>query len=222
MGQEAMCTARCGAQTSRGKALLETDALIFRGDFRLSVPLKEVRAVEAGAGQLRVVFAGGEVALDLGRLAEVWAEKIRSPKGRLDKLGVRPDSRVGLLAIREEAFRDELRRRTEAVVEGHPDRDCDLVFLGVDSGPDLEQVASLAAALGDQAALWVVYPKGQKALTENDVLAAGRAAGLKDTKVVRFSETHTALKFVIPLKRRRQTGGKTGGKKGRTPGKKKG
>jgi hypothetical protein len=52
------------------------------------------------------------------------------------------------------------------------------------------------------ASLWIVYPKGQKHITENDVLAAGRKTGLKDVKVVGFSPTHTALKFVIPLAKR--------------------
>jgi hypothetical protein len=33
-------------------------------------------------------------------------------------------------------------------------------------------------------------------------LAAGRKCGLKDVKVVGFSSTHTALKFVIPLSKR--------------------
>jgi hypothetical protein len=52
------------------------------------------------------------------------------------------------------------------------------------------------------AALWIVFPKGQKHITEDDVLAAGRKAGLKDVKVVGFSSTHTALKVVIPLSKR--------------------
>jgi len=47
-----------------------------------------------------------------------------------------------------------------------------------------------------------VYEKGKKELTENDVIAAGRKAGLKDVKVVGFSSTHTALKFVLPLEKR--------------------
>jgi hypothetical protein len=47
-----------------------------------------------------------------------------------------------------------------------------------------------------------VYPKGQKQITENDVLGAGRKSGLKDVKVVGFSPTHTALKFVIPVESR--------------------
>jgi hypothetical protein len=51
-------------------------------------------------------------------------------------------------------------------------------------------------------ALWIVYPKGQTQITENDVLAAGRKSGLKDVKVIGFSATHTALKFVIPLSKR--------------------
>jgi hypothetical protein len=34
------------------------------------------------------------------------------------------------------------------------------------------------------------------------VLMAGRIAGLKDIKVVGFSATHTALKFVIPVSER--------------------
>jgi hypothetical protein len=38
-----------------------------------------------------------------------------------------------------------------------------------------------------------------KTITEGDVMAAGKAAGLVDVKVVRFSETHTAEKFVIPV-----------------------
>jgi hypothetical protein len=50
--------------------------------------------------------------------------------------------------------------------------------------------------------LWVVYPKGKKALTEADVLGAGRKAGLKDVKVVGFSATHTALKFVVHAEKR--------------------
>jgi hypothetical protein len=39
-------------------------------------------------------------------------------------------------------------------------------------------------------------------LKETDVIAAARDAGLVDIKVVKFSETHSALKLVIPLSRR--------------------
>jgi hypothetical protein len=78
----------------------------------------------------------------------------------------------------------------------------DLIFYGAAALADLDGIGVLAGAMPPQGALWVVYPKGRKDLRETDVLGAGRAAGLHDVKVARFSETHTALKFVIPLRRR--------------------
>lgn len=47
-----------------------------------------------------------------------------------------------------------------------------------------------------------VRPKGTPAIADTDVIAAGRAAGLVDVKVVRFSATHTAEKLVIPVTKR--------------------
>ena len=47
------------------------------------------------------------------------------------------------------------------------------------------------------AALTVTDPRATRY-----VMTAGEAAGLVDVKVVRFSDTHTALKFVIPKARR--------------------
>jgi hypothetical protein len=76
------------------------------------------------------------------------------------------------------------------------------IFFAVDLKEGLGSLSKISKSMEGAAALWVVYPKGQKHFTENDVLAAGRKAGLKDVKVVGFSTTHTALKFVIPLSRR--------------------
>ena len=49
-----------------------------------------------------------------------------------------------------------------------------------------------------EGALWVIRPKGSPAITEAEVMAAGKRAGLVDVKVASFSGTHTAEKFVIP------------------------
>ena len=57
-------------------------------------------------------------------------------------------------------------------------------------------------AIVSNGAIWVVYPKGRKDIHELDVIAAGKAAGLVDNKVVGFSVTHTSLRFVIPLANR--------------------
>jgi hypothetical protein len=66
----------------------------------------------------------------------------------------------------------------------------------------LKAAGKIAKKVEGAAGLWIVYRKGKKEITENDVLSAGRKAGLKDVKVVGFSSTHTALKFVIPVEKR--------------------
>ena len=61
---------------------------------------------------------------------------------------------------------------------------------------------ALVKAMAPDGALWIIYPKGVQVVREIDVLMAGRKAGVKDIKVVGFSGTHTALKFVIPVSER--------------------
>jgi hypothetical protein len=60
----------------------------------------------------------------------------------------------------------------------------------------------LVSTIKRNGAIWVVYPKGKKHVTEGDVMAAGKEAGLVDVKIVSFSDTHSALKFVIPVAKR--------------------
>jgi hypothetical protein len=52
--------------------------------------------------------------------------------------------------------------------------------------------------LKQNGALWIIRPKGSEAITEAEVMAAGKHAGLVDVKVVSFSPSHTAEKFMIP------------------------
>ena len=40
MGLESMCTASYSGKTSKGSVQLETDAILFRGDFKLTLPFK--------------------------------------------------------------------------------------------------------------------------------------------------------------------------------------
>lgn len=56
---------------------------------------------------------------------------------------------------------------------------------------------SCGSASKPNGAVWAVFRKGRKDFNENDVLRLGLESGLVDVKVVRFSDTHTALKFVI-------------------------
>jgi len=194
MGQEANCEVRFGGKISAGKALLETDDLIFRGDFRLSIPLKTIQSLETADGVLRVTSPAGTALFMLGAQADKWAHKIRNPRTLVDKLDVKPGMRVSLIGVT-----DPLEGRTSDITEGKAAKGSDLIFLGAEAGKDLAKLRSLQKWLKPKGAIWVVYPKSKKEITGVGVIKAGRQAGLVDIKVVRFSDTHTALKFVIPV-----------------------
>jgi hypothetical protein len=198
MGAESGCTARWSGRVSDGKALLETDELIFRGSFRLTIPYREITDVHADGGKLFVEWSGDEVILEVGSCAEDWLNKILYPKVLVDKLGVKPDHRVAVLGL-DAGF---LARRTRTPPSTRATRDHDLIFLAVEKAADLTRIAKLTGALAPAGALWTIRPRGKKEVSESAVREAARAAGLVDVKVARFSETHTAEKFVRPKSKR--------------------
>jgi hypothetical protein len=190
MGQECDCTLRLGKRTFPGRAQLETDFLLFRGGERLKILLRDLTGVTANGGVLRLEFPGGPAALELGAAAETWANKILHPPTLGEKLGVKPGMAIGL----EGEFSEEFRGVVGDATRGK----ADLLFFSAAKGSDLKRIRSLKSRLKPRGALWVVYPKGTQTIRETEVIAAGREAGLKDTKVARFSETHTALRFSQP------------------------
>jgi hypothetical protein len=205
VGNEANCAASLGKQKARGKALLETAELIFRGEdggLRLTIPFASVKSAKAVNGELRLEVPEGVAVFLLGANAEKWCQKILHPKTRSEKLGVKADEMVCLFGNFDEDFLAELGSITKNVSSGKTGGMPEWIFFAAESAKELSQVAKLAKSLKNSAALWIVYPKGQKQITENEVIAAGRKAGLKDLKVVGFSPTHTALKFVIPVEKR--------------------
>jgi hypothetical protein len=191
MGQERECRLRYAGRTQAGKAYLETDYLLFRGAERLKLPFQDLTGVSAEAGDLRLDFAGGPAVFEIGNAAAKWAHKILHPPSRLDKLGIKSGMKLRVVGELEPEFLNEA-AACGAVVNGSAP---DLVFLGAKKPVDLGRIARLAAGMRAGAALWVVYPKGIEDIREIDVIRAGRAAGLKDTKVASFSPTHTALRF---------------------------
>ena len=203
MGQEAYCSVRFEGRVSEGKALLETNDLRFRGDFRLTIPFREMKSLESKEGQLCVAFSGGAAVFELGPLADEWAFKIRNPKGLLEKLGIKPGARLTILGVNDAAFLADIEKIAGELSNGLLLADSDFVFVEADHPDDLGKLQEIPRSIKKNGAIWVVSPKGKSArIREVDVIEAAKAAGLVDTKVVAFSETHTALKLVIPLAKR--------------------
>src|SRR5262245_41079261 len=192
MGQEAKCTLTLGRTKTDGKALLETDALIFRGgDVRLAVPYRDIASVAASDGAMRVEFGGQVAVFAIGATATRWADRIRHPPTRLDKLGIRPGTSVILVGVTDDGVAAEV-AAVGVQVSTRLTGEADVIVLGAERRDRLAKLVPLQRHLKRDGAIWVVRPKGIDAITQRDVMQAGKAAGLVDVKVARFSETHTA------------------------------
>ncbi len=176
----------------QGRLQYEPPKLIFRGRTRRAWDAPALSGARADGPDL-VLADGSRFALG-EKAAASWREAILNPKGRLDKLGVKPGQRAAILNLDDSEFAAELAARLPVLVD---DGELDLLFYGADRAEDLARVEGLMPRLAPRGAIWVVSLKGRLArIKDLDVFAALRPLGLVDTKVCAFSDTRTALRFV--------------------------
>ena len=133
------------------------------------------------------------------------SSELYGTRSRLDKLGVKPGSKVALVDMDDPGFLKELRERTTDVTDRKPRGLCDLVFLGASTHADLLRINQLKTWIEPNGAIWVVRPKGGRSeLSDVDVIEAGLAAGLVDNKIASFSDTQGAMRLVYRLRDRPQ------------------
>jgi hypothetical protein len=126
-----------------------------------------------------------------------------STRPLLDKLGVKPSSKIAIVNLEDPGFIKLLRDRSADIVVGKPRLKCDLVFMGADTPADLRKLEVVKRWIEPNGAIWVVRLKGGRGpLKDTDLISAGLAAGLVDNKIARFSETHGAMRFVYRLRDR--------------------
>jgi len=205
VGAEAKCVLRENGARHTGRVLLETDELIFRGSdgYRVALPLASLRGARASGGDLLLDGSAGPLAIELGDKAESWAQRIRSPKGLLDKLDLKPAHLAAVVGGSDAAFVKQLGARVQSVTLGKAPKGTNVVFLWADAPAALGQLASLTKNVARDGAIWVIHPKGSASpVKDTDIFAKAKKAGLTATKVARFSETHTAEKLVIPVAKR--------------------
>jgi hypothetical protein len=129
-------------------------------------------------------------------------ERDYSHRTLMDKLGVKSGQRIAVLGVEDAEFLRDLAASVPEYSRGNRISKVDLIFFSAEAREDLSQLKSLSRSISKSGGIWVVYPRGQKHIREIDVINAGKSAGLTDNKVCRFSGTHTALRFVIPLAKR--------------------
>jgi hypothetical protein len=203
MGVEAACDVRFKGKTASGKARLETEVLQFRApDLRLSIPFTQMSKVAARGNTLSVTFPDGTASFDLGAAAAKWADKIQHPPSRVKKIGAAPDWRVSALGVTDQDFLNELDAVVATLSIGRVLKGSDAIFFEATKAAELARLEKLKGSLKPNGAIWIIRPKGKPEISEQATMAAGKAAGLVDVKVVGFSPTHTAEKFVIAVSAR--------------------
>ena len=209
MGYDTTCTLTIEGRSFRGKAVLEHKELLFRGDVRLLIPLSGIDAARADGDCLVIVFGGRSAAFEIGAgAAAKWAKRITSPPSRADKLGVKAGMRIALVGLEDEALVEDIGAKGALLETSARSKGLDLIFFAVQAPRELSRLASIAGRLEPAGAIWLIRAKGRGApISERDSMAAGKQAGLVDVKVVSYSDTHSAEKYVIPVARRRSAGG---------------
>jgi hypothetical protein len=115
----------------------------------------------------------------------------------MDKIGVKPGMRAAVMGVVDPTLSTELKASGATPVTELAD--LDLLFYAADSADELARIDALVPMLSEKGALWVVSRKGRAATVKDvEVMAAAKAHGLVDNKVVAFSPTLTSLRFTRP------------------------
>ncbi|HBY61456.1 MAG TPA: hypothetical protein DEH78_16665 [Solibacterales bacterium] len=109
---------------------------------------------------------------------------------------------MGVVGRFDKDFLFELQEKSASVKPVRDANAFDLVFFAIARLDEFDRLAKLRRGMEDNGAIWTVYPKGTGKFPDAAVFEKGRASGLKDNKVMSFSETHTALRWVIPVSER--------------------
>jgi len=199
MGRQAkQTTITIDGRDHTGDALLETDELLLRvaGEpKRRRCKLALLENVVGEGATLSFTHTGTRVAIQVNDAAR-WAARIRSPPSLLDKLRLGASSHAHIAGLEDDETFQELLKAGE-IVRVPLGPEARVVVVGITTREQLSIVKRARDAVGDALALWSVYPKGQKELSEDHVRRAARAEGMVDVLVVRFSEKRSGLLLVV-------------------------
>jgi hypothetical protein len=193
MGREATCIIRWKGEAAEGKALLEIEEIVLRGDIRARIPRAGVTRAEVEGDVLRLLAAGGWLELDLGaKAAESWRKAIlKGPPSLAEKLGIGAGTPAfALTPLTDEAVRAALAGAESRGAEG-------AAFLIAELASETDLQAAVAAAGAPSAPpVWCLYPKGKGAdPSDARVREVFRAAGFVDVKSCAVSARLTATRY---------------------------
>jgi hypothetical protein len=126
-------------------------------------------------------------------------EKDYSHRDVVDKLGVKPGHAVALVGPAEPALRQKVLDRT-----GRPpaaaDEPADVVLVWADATTDaVKTLEDWKTKIDPSGGIWLLTPKRTQPgyVDQNDLIQAGKQAGVVDNKICSVSDTTSGMRFVI-------------------------
>lgn len=199
MGLTLRCDITVNGVVRAGTAHLEPTELRLETAQKTCIPFADITSVDAQSGVLIVRHRAGEARVHVGKAAPAWALKIRYPKGRIEKLGVKSGSAVALRGLKDGGFLAELKAAGAKVASRVAAGPYDIFIVRLDTDSDLPKLVEARKRIAKNGMIWAIWPKGRKEFREDDIRRFGPSAGLVDVKVMSFSDELSGLKLVIPL-----------------------
>jgi hypothetical protein len=192
MGREAEGQVQFRGQAGLARIVLESDALILRGDLRARVARGDLLAWHGRDDDLCVETTAGPLVLTLGA-AEVarWCKALDKPLPTLaEKLGLAGQALWILTPVGDATLEAALVGATQAEGPG-----ATLALAVLRDKADLDAVSAVVAQ-NPALPLWAVHEKGPRAgVPDSVVRAVLRAAGLVDTKACAVSPTLSGTRY---------------------------
>lgn len=192
MGREAVTTATYDGRTDEAKVLLESQGVLLRAPFSLTIPRDGISGLAVEGEALTGQGPRGPFELMLGAVeAGKWKAALEKPLPTLaDKLGLKPGVTVWMAG---DVGGPELAGALSGVARTEVGTASLLVVHAADE-EDLN--AALAASAGSAAPVWIIHGKGKAALFgDNAVRSAMRAEGWIDIKACAVSGTLSATRY---------------------------
>lgn len=193
MGREVTCSYHWQGQSGAGKALLEPEEIILRGDIKARIPRQAIFAAETNTEDLILMVQGTPLVLHIGEAeANRWIAALRKPLPSLaQKLGISAEKPAYLIgACSDAALIDALR-----AAQSQTPQQARLLIAMLHREADLAPAMALAQSLPDLP-MWCVYGKGRSAVvTDAMVREFMYAHAYRDSKSCSVSIDWTATRF---------------------------
>lgn len=192
MGREVEAHVMYQGQTGLVRALLESDALILRGEVRLRLPRAGLQGWQADGDDLRLRTTAGDLVLTIGaKDAASWVAALRRPVPTLhEKLGL-TGAAIWLLRVPDDVALEQ----AVAGIPIVPPAQATLGIAVIRCTADLNALLAVCVAHAELV-VWAINKKGKAArIAESTIRTALRGLGMVDTKACAVSTTLSGTRY---------------------------